>query len=108
MKPYRDVKHSTFIKRFEFKRLCLKKVLNSSNSVINQENVTNDVNTNIFFRKYVFMSFFSKFSTVSSKRSFCFFTKRTRSVLSKFKCSRIAFRELASFCKLNGVRKSSW
>jgi ribosomal protein S14 len=113
MKIIRDIKHSSFFKKNEFKRLCLKKVLETkiyqvSTPVSLGGNDIKGLDKDVVFQNYSFLSFFSKFSTISRKKSFCFFTKRTRSVFSKFKLSRITFRELASFGKINGLKKSSW
>ena len=41
-------------------------------------------------------------------RNRCQLTGRARGYMSKFKLSRIAFRELASFGMIPGVTKSSW
>ncbi|MCB1213021.1 MAG: 30S ribosomal protein S14 [Chlamydiia bacterium] len=41
-------------------------------------------------------------------RTRCQFTGRARGVLSKFKISRLCFREMASMGLIPGVTKSSW
>lgn len=41
-------------------------------------------------------------------RNRCQLTGRARGYMNKFKLSRIAFRELASFGMIPGVTKSSW
>jgi len=41
-------------------------------------------------------------------RNRCIISNRARGFIGHFKCSRIKFREAASFCTINGIRKSSW
>nr|AKI85090.1 ribosomal protein S14 [Erodium texanum] len=56
----------------------------------------------------------TKLSTLPRNSSFtrirnrCIFSGRPRGVYSKFRMSRIVFRELASFGELLGVTKASW
>lgn len=109
MKPYRVIKHVKFFNKLEFSRLCLKRSLEAKN-ILSSKQPTNQPANKVesFFSKHNFSSFFPRASALSKKKNFCFLTNRSRSVLSKFKHSRIAFRELASFCKINGLRKSSW
>jgi ribosomal protein S14 len=47
-------------------------------------------------------------STLTRIKNRCVITGRARSVYSKYKMSRIIFRELASKGDLTGVIKSSW
>jgi ribosomal protein S14 len=64
----------------------------------------------------LFLKFRGLFKNVSLNRSFshiqiknrCNLTGRARSIIRYYKISRICFRELASYGKLIGVRKSSW
>ncbi len=52
----------------------------------------------------------NKFSITSKVKikNKCIFTGRCKSIYSFFRLSRIAFKEEASFGRLEGVSKSSW
>lgn len=100
MKQGRIRQHSIAHLKEEIKRLFFKKI--SIESVFTEK--SSNTSTNCFFYK----NFFSKFGAYSRKKTFCFLSKKSRSVHSKFKLSRISFRELAHFGLLNGVYKASW
>jgi ribosomal protein S14 len=100
MKQGRILQHSTANLKEETKRLFFQKI-SIENIFIEKPSKPN---TNCFLYK----NFFSKFGAHSRRKSFCFLSKKSRSVHSKFKLSRISFRELAHFGLLNGVYKASW
>lgn len=92
MRPARNLQHSLLHNSTEVSRLFFKKALTSV----------------IHPHKSVYLTFFSKFGSYSRRKSFCFFTKKPRSVFSKFRLSRIAFRELAMHGRIHGLFKASW
>jgi small subunit ribosomal protein S14 len=47
-------------------------------------------------------------SAVTRLRNRCLMTGRARGFMRKFKLSRLAFRELASFGMIPGITKASW
>jgi len=98
MKPFRDFSHSRIINRFEQKKLFFHKILSDSFCFVKPKKLS----------YWLLLNLFPNFSSITKKKNFCFLTKKTRSHLSTFKLSRISFRELASFGRLNGVFKASW
>lgn len=99
MKSSRISKHSKFVFRFEPKKNFFRKAALFSLSNISEENPYGLAN---------YSTFFPRLSNLSRKKNFCVFTDKSRGVMSNFKISRIALRELASFGKIIGLKKSSW
>jgi len=98
MKVFRINQHSLGFKKSENRRLLTQKIFH--------ENISKK---NFFFNNiFAYNMFFCKFGSYTRKKSFCFLSKKPRSVFCKFKLARIAFRELAGFGCLNGVIKASW
>ena len=100
MRFYRIIQHSKANAKRELKSLFFKKILHEKLQV---EPIDNKSNNN-----FIYLSFLSKFGGFSRNKSFCFLSKKSRSVFSKFKLSRISFRECAHFGLINGVQKASW
>jgi small subunit ribosomal protein S14 len=98
MRAARVINHLNTINKFEFKRNLFKKIV--------QHSVGRNKKPTTLLPAY--MSFFPRFSGLSRHKTICFLTSKPRSVFSKFKVARIAFRELAVFIKLVGVKRACW
>ena len=98
MRSNRIVQHSKLFKKMEIKKTFSKKIFHEN--ISKKQAYTNNL--------FLYHAFFCKFGSYTRKKSFCFLSKKSRSVFCKFKLTRIAFRELAGFGCLNGVMKSSW
>lgn len=93
----KDVKMRKNLKRKElFNIWCKSSFLNSGYNFETKEKIV-----------YFFFSR-TKNEYLSKIKNRCFFSNRSRSVLSFFGLSRIKIREFASFGLLNGTKKSSW
>ena len=93
----RDKQRRNLVNKFEKKRKILKAIMYNTTLPFNER-----------FRAQVELSRLPKDSSITRIKNRCVITGRARSVYSKFKLSRIAFRNLASQGKLPGVTKSSW
>lgn len=71
-------------------------------SVLYNQNLPNYVRQFLFFQKNK-----KKILSISKIRQRCYFTNKSRSVLSYYKLSRMKLRFLISTNKLNAIKKSS-
>lgn len=93
----KDKKIREYYKRKEFKLLLYKYTAFSCN--------------NINYKRYYVFKFIKKFHLNSSKSRVvnrCLFTGRSGWILSRYKVSRIKFKELCDYGKLHGVRRASY
>jgi small subunit ribosomal protein S14 len=90
-------KREALVKRFSAKRARLK-ALASDKDVAPEER----------FAARLKLAEMPRNSSATRIRNRCELTGRPRAVYSKFKLSRIAFRDLASMGQIPGVVKSSW
>ncbi len=93
----RNLKRIRLVKKFEKKRLELKKIINNRKLPLDE--------------RFKAQQKFAKLPRNSAKirvRNRCEITGRPHGVYRKLKISRIALRELASKGKIPGMTKSSW
>jgi len=72
---------------------------------INNTNINND------YKNLLFYKFIKNFHLNSSSARIvnrCIMTGKSTWVLRKFKLSRISFKELADYGKINGIRRATW
>lgn len=92
-----DKKKRQIVQKYELKKMYLK--IHSSNlHVLNKTRWLDQLKLNTLPRN----------SSKTRVRNRCILTGRARSVIRKFRLSRIMFRELGNFGKIPGLRKSSW
>jgi ribosomal protein S14 len=93
----RDYKRRQLVARNELKRLQYKAISQDINLI-----------PRIRLEAAFCLNKLNRNSALVRVRNRCVMTGRARSVYSKYKMSRIVFRELASKGSLTGVTKSSW
>jgi small subunit ribosomal protein S14 len=93
----KDQKKRNLFAKYEVKRLVLKSIIRE-----------NTLSKNIKFHSVNELNKLPKNSSLSKIKNRCVLTGRAKGNYSKFKISRISFRELALKGLLPGVTKSSW
>ena len=93
----RNLKRIKLTKKFEKKRLALKKIINNKKLPLTER-----------FEAQLKLAKIPRNSARTRIRNRCEITGRPRGVYRKLRISRIALRELASSGKIPGMTKSSW
>tara|TARA_B100000029_G_scaffold513220_1_gene612075 strand:+ start:893 stop:1198 length:306 start_codon:yes stop_codon:yes gene_type:complete len=93
----RNLKRIRLVKKFEKKRLELKKIINNRKLPLDER-----------FKAQQKLAKLPRNSAKIRVRNRCEITGRPHGVYRKLKISRIALRELASKGKIPGMTKSSW
>ena len=96
MKNYKLFNNLKLISRYEFLRLFLKSIL-----------INTTLPLYLRTKSGYYLSKLNRRTSLSYIRLSCVYTKRTRSLLTLFKTSRMEFRYLYSYGFLAGLRKSS-
>ena len=93
----RNLKRIRLVKKFEKKRLALKKIINDKKLPLSER-----------FNSQLKLAKLPRNSAKIRIRNRCEITGRPHGVYRKLKISRIALRELASKGVIPGMTKSSW
>ena len=93
----RNLKRIKLTKKFEKKRLALKKIINNKKLPLTER-----------FEAQLKLSKIPRNSSKIRIRNRCEISGRPHGVYRKLRISRIALRELASSGKIPGMTKSSW
>ena len=93
----RNLKRMRLVKKFEKKRLMLKKIIKNKKLPLTER-----------FEAQLKLAKIPRNSARNRIRNRCEITGRPHGVYRKLRISRIALRELASTGKIPGMTKSSW
>ena len=93
----KDQKKRVSLQKKEVKRLLYKSMLNNAH-------ISSEVKSLIAYK----MNSLPRNSSLFKTKNRCIKTGRGKAVYSKFRLSRLSFRDLASFGNLPGVTKAYW
>ena len=110
MRPFRAIKHFKTISKVEKKKNFFKKVLIQQAFINNTGTLTESNIESNYFKIFSanYLKFFYRFGNIGRHKNLCYLTSKPRSVIRHFKLARIAFRQLAVFGSVIGIKKASW
>jgi ribosomal protein S14 len=94
---YKDkIKRKNF-SLFELERFVLKSIIKNKN-----------IFSSLIYYSILKLDSVFKYASKNKINNYCIYTFRKKSILSKFKMSRITFLNLSRFGYISGIKKSIW